>query len=751
MPELKQVIDRVEGALRACNNHEVVINDHLKGQLRVTLQGDRYDFAETHFNRDAKLALDQACLDYSEERLNDDEMRAVIKVLRDASEVSFIDGAIRLREPGPAQHKRMQVLFGVKPGERVVTKYDKAITNVAEAEKIEKETASARAKYLLDKFSAAFTYAIEEIKYRRRNNAVFVGDISTRIQKQFIDAMLNASRHGVKVTKEQRKLYDDWREIDLVTYEVKVPLTEINIEDIILQKDLFTEPIEQISTIPAADDSVHTHSCAECKKSFVCSIVYLDGRCPVVNCTPCAEKLVADTPPMFIPRDEIEWDTPTPLSVPVSRVSCAEFVSENVESHVAQSESLPSLVEPSPLPESEPEIDDEIPFSNEKTYVGTRIEIEKAEVEELTAEEKALGIEEDDLEADDDEPVQEGLFGDITLERVERTKMFSASQMIDAAFDYHRAQGFPYRDISPAMAMKELQELADTEGKALISTRLCYQVADTFHKHRLHAAANGMSSPFDSFNDDKKLRKAIRLELKLAGKPRIFAGGMMTLVNGTQACSNFRPGFASYLYREFCPDNAVVLDTSTGYGGRMLGAVASQKVSHYIGIDPNVPTYQANIEMIEKLQLRSLMEFTLYNLPAEDVDPELVRERCDFSFTSPPYFAKEIYSTDETQSWKRYSTGERWRDGFLKKMIELTFAALKHDTHAIINIADVKVKNKTYPLADWTRELGVACGFEYVTTEKFPMMTRFGKGMADEVAFEPVIVFKKGAKTNGEK
>lgn len=293
------------------------------------------------------------------------------------------------------------------------------------------------------------------------------------------------------------------------------------------------------------------------------------------------------------------------------------------------------------------------------------------------------------------------------------------------------------------MMMHEIQKLAEIEGKTLLTTPVAYQVADSFHKHRFHASANGMSSPFASFNDDKKLRKAIKLELKLANKPRIFAGGMMTLVNGTQACSNFRPGFACYLYREYCPDNATVLDTSTGYGGRLIGAVASQKVSRYIGIDPNVPTFEANQKMIADLKLDQLMSFELYNLPAEDVPTEPLYEVCDFSFTSPPYFAKEIYSQDDTQSWKRYATGDAWRDGFLKKMLALTFSSLKPGSTAIVNIASVKLKGKTYPLDQWTVECGVSVGFEHVDTAQFPMQSRFGKGMEKEVAVEPVIIFKK--------
>lgn len=76
-------------------------------------------------------------------------------------------------------------------------------------------------------------------------------------------------------------------------------------------------------------------------------------------------------------------------------------------------------------------------------------------------------------------------------------------------------------------------------------------------------------------------------------------------------------------------------------------------------------------------------------------------------------------------------------------MLRLQYAALKPGSTAIINIADVKVKGTLYPLADWTRECGQQVGFKYVRTDEFPMSRRVGKGMSDDVATEPVIVFEK--------
>jgi hypothetical protein len=357
---------------------------------------------------------------------------------------------------------------------------------------------------------------------------------------------------------------------------------------------------------------------------------------------------------------------------------------------------------------------------------------------------KAVALDAEDADEPEEPEVglQDALFSDAFVEKIVREPIFAEEQMIEAAFQYHRERGFPYRDISLAMCMLELNKLRSTEGKALISTRDGYKVADVFHRHRMHARANGMKSPLDAFKDDKKLRKAITLELKLAGKPRVWAGGILTLVNGTQACSNFRPGFAAYLYREFAPDDAIVLDTSTGYGGRLLGAIASGKVQQYVGFDPNKETHDANKRMMQALGFKHFA--VLYNMPIEDLPEDEIVEYCDFAFTSPPYFAKELYAQDDTQSWVRYKTGEEWRDKFLAAMMKRQFIALKSGCFAIVNIADVKLKKQTYPLVEWCKESGVNAGFEYVRTEQFPMMTRFGANMADEVATEPVLIFKKG-------
>jgi len=325
-------------------------------------------------------------------------------------------------------------------------------------------------------------------------------------------------------------------------------------------------------------------------------------------------------------------------------------------------------------------------------------------------------------------------------------QVYTQEQIIESAFAWFRANGFPYRNLAPHVSMQEINKLLTTEPENLLNTDTAYHVADTYHPHRFHASAEGMKAPFDSFMDDNDLRRAMRLNQENGYTLPQEAFGQMWIVAGTQAASNFRPGFAAYLYRKYCPPNATVLDTSTGYGGRLVGFIGSGIDGFYIGIDPNTLTHAGNLRMAQELQFADRVE--LHNLPAEDVPHDAVAGRCDFAFTSPPYFRKEHYSDEDTQSWKRYQTGDAWRDGFLRPMMALQYAALKDDCYAVVNIADVKIKNKVYPLADWTIEAGETVGFEFVRRDDFPLTRRFGAGMADEVATEPVLVFRKSSRNS---
>lgn len=352
----------------------------------------------------------------------------------------------------------------------------------------------------------------------------------------------------------------------------------------------------------------------------------------------------------------------------------------------------------------------------------------------------AVGYSGEELQGLIDGLATESLANGEATESREVPKVFSDEQIIEAAFQWFRKTGFPYRNLPIHVSMQELNKLARTDPESLLQTDTAYHVADTYNPHRYEAEVPPENSPFKSFYEDKQLIRVLGLEIE-KGTIGVSYPGSLNVVAHTQACSNFRPGFACKLYRDYCQPGDTVLDTSTGYGGRLVGFMASGIAGLYIGIDPSTKTHAGNERMSQELGFADKVE--LWNLPAEDMQHAELEGRCDFAFTSPPYFSKEHYSEEPSQSWKRYPSGDSWREGFLLPMFELQFAALKPGKFSVVNIADVKIKGKVYPLASWAVTCAEQAGFTFIRTDEFPMQRRFGAGHDDEVATEPVLVFQK--------
>lgn len=334
-----------------------------------------------------------------------------------------------------------------------------------------------------------------------------------------------------------------------------------------------------------------------------------------------------------------------------------------------------------------------------------------------------------------------------SAERAAQVFIFPKETLAAAAFDHYRAAGFPFPNPSIAECMIQINKLASMSMEQLIRTHEGGGAADKFQSHRFSAIADAMISPFASFSDDKRLKYVVDMIIDSQGA--ITDGtlrSMLGMVQGAQSCSNFRPGYAAYLYRRFCKPGGTILDTSAGFGGRLVGALGSGVVGRYIGIDPNVPSIEGSRKLLAALGREDFAQFFVE--PAEDVDVNEIRGTCCFSFTSPPYFNKERYSEAANQSGNRYPEPDAWREGFLVPMLRLTFAALEPGGHAGINIADSLVGGVRHPLGDWTVQAAKSVGFDHVGILDFPIggSRNFGgmKGTAkQEESNEPVFLFRK--------
>lgn len=252
------------------------------------------------------------------------------------------------------------------------------------------------------------------------------------------------------------------------------------------------------------------------------------------------------------------------------------------------------------------------------------------------------------------------------------------------------------------------------------------------------------------FNHDAKLRRAIGLcyRHRDEGDEAVMPQSLrraLELVNGG-TIQNFKPMNARAVWEYLCPMIfGRVLDFSSGYGGRMLGAMTSNFRYHYTGIDPNTRTHQGLEAMGELIREQGLSSgFEMHNLPSEEFAPEA--GSYDVAFSSPPYFNLETYCDEPTQCMNRYRNLDRWFDGYVAPTLSMIHRALTSDGVYAVNIADYRNGKESFTIVDRWRELSEKLGFEYVETIEMMLNTRPGVGnnkLERAYKSEGIYVFRK--------
>lgn len=274
---------------------------------------------------------------------------------------------------------------------------------------------------------------------------------------------------------------------------------------------------------------------------------------------------------------------------------------------------------------------------------------------------------------------------------------------------------------------------------------------------------------------------------------RIFPLGFKAFkVSWCQYAHNFPPLTAKFLYEtyteEFKSDDKIYIwDPSCGWGGRILGAMSikQDRCVHYIGTDPNRDhdTENGRTKYHEVADFynnksnrkKGLLDVTVNTYEIHQCGSEVFNEYEAFQqykgkvsvvFTSPPYFAKEAYSQDETQSYKKFSQYELWRDGFLHQTLQNAYDILRPGGYLLWNIADAKFANEILTLEADSISFANKIGFELVHTWKMSLAQMPGGNRIDPetglpmsknfckvrsscgkkeiwLKYEPIFVFKK--------
>jgi len=252
------------------------------------------------------------------------------------------------------------------------------------------------------------------------------------------------------------------------------------------------------------------------------------------------------------------------------------------------------------------------------------------------------------------------------------------------------------------------------------------------------------------FDHDAKFRRAIRLCYKYRdeGEKTVLPINIrraLELVNGG-TIQNFKPLNAMAIWEYICPTMfGRVLDFSSGYGGRMLGAMTSGMRYHYTGIDPNTKTHRGLNALGQLVQDVVGTSFDMHCVGSEHFEPSEINSY-DAAFSSPPYFNLEIYSDEETQCMNRYRDQVAWFDRYVAPTLAMIHRSLTSGALYAVNISDYKVAKQQYNIVDTWLQLSVKMGFEFV--EKVDMMLNVRPGVGNGKllkAFksEGVYIFKK--------
>ncbi len=345
-----------------------------------------------------------------------------------------------------------------------------------------------------------------------------------------------------------------------------------------------------------------------------------------------------------------------------------------------------------------------------------------------------------------------------------------------AAARIWRTKGFPHYALTRAEKEETLRKLLDFDHTSLIRDGIVKQRMDaldlawSYFPHAWGVRCGGNRTPLELFSDQELFTRAIakrgrlhdrgkRRRAEEKGLPNIFADFLssstltassirkaLRTFTGTQGVSNFRPSAAAAIYEELLPaEGGVTWDMSMGWGGRMLGALACEKVHRYIGCDPSSETFRGLQRMRDELlplaqKMDRILDVELHKLGSEDMCPKLRRNSVDLAFTSPPYFSQEQYSNEPTQSYIKFPTKDAWLTGFMGATLDNCAYCLKPDGLLAINIANVS----SHPtLADEFVAYAQDHGWKLVRTLSLALSRMPGAKQKGRLKHESIFVFRK--------
>jgi hypothetical protein len=323
-------------------------------------------------------------------------------------------------------------------------------------------------------------------------------------------------------------------------------------------------------------------------------------------------------------------------------------------------------------------------------------------------------------------------------------------------FEHYRREGFPVYSLKRDEKHQELLDLLVADHVTIIDqkrkirqTMTGLALAWHYFPCAWQIRCGKRMTPLELFRDDALFLRAIERRTKLGNA--FTDSGMRKILrsfSSTQSVSNFRPTAAAAVYHRLLPERGgVVWDMCSGFGGRLLGAIACDRVDAYIGTDPSTYAIDGLREMAGELVPmaeqfgRRTLEVELHKVGSEEFVPE--QNSLDVAFTSPPFGSGwEKYSDEASQSYKKFPTQHDWLHGYIGATLRNCSHGLKRKGILAVNIASVAA----YPnLATVFVRYAEDNGWRLIETLQLQLSKMVGLKHLGNGAFktEPIFVFRK--------
>jgi hypothetical protein len=240
------------------------------------------------------------------------------------------------------------------------------------------------------------------------------------------------------------------------------------------------------------------------------------------------------------------------------------------------------------------------------------------------------------------------------------------------------------KDISPERGDKDYEALRGLPCKTRITPhqgKTGNIAMDRFFFEKRLATADKKGDTFESFVNRKghlhspSAKRLYQYNIDHGKSPTTAKYDVFRLYHGS--INAFKPLWAKELYCKFKPKT--VLDFSAGWGGRMLGAMATN--TNYIGFDTNTDLRKAYAEMIKAYPHDCKVAIHFQDSSKVDYS----RFTYDMVFTSPPYFQK-TKPTEAYRNMPHYEDREDFNKRFFFPVVEKTWKHLQTGGHYCLNI-----------------------------------------------------------------